>query len=150
LPLAKEFFCAYHVLYFAEFPQPKARFVHERFAKRPLLRRIIALGAAYAIALSSLIASFSAVRAAVADTTSSDIVICQPTFLGHTTPTSLPAGFDSCVGCLVLLAAVPPPPTTAIALEQSPGQLLALPIILDLSSRSQTKSHRSRAPPQSA
>jgi hypothetical protein len=124
--------------------------VYERFAKRPLLRRVIALTAAYAIALSSLIASFSAVRAAVADATSSDIVICQRTLLGQTAPGSDHGDCSTscCLGCLTLLAAVPPPPTTAVALERSPGQLLALPATLDLPFNPQTKSHRSRAPPQ--
>jgi hypothetical protein len=130
----------------------KARFVRKRFAKRPLLRRVIALTAAYAIALSSLIASFSAVRAAVADATASDIVICQRTQLGQTTPGSdhSDCSASCCIGCLTLLAAVPPPPTTAIVLERSPGQLLALPLTLDLPFNPQTKSHRSRAPPQQA
>jgi hypothetical protein len=124
--------------------------VYKRFAKRPLLPRVIALAAAYAIALSSLIASFSAVRAAVADATASDIVICQQTLLGKTAPGSDHGDCSTscCLGCVTLLAAVPPPPTTAIALERSPGQLLALPVTLDLPFNPQTKSHRSRAPPQ--
>jgi hypothetical protein len=128
--------------------QSKARFVHERFANRPLLRRVIALVAAYAIALSSLIASFSAVRAAVADATSSGTVICQPTLLGQTVPTGLPMDCDSCNGCLVLLAAVPPPPTTAIAIKQAPGVLLPLPAKAELPFDPQTRSHQSRAPPR--
>jgi hypothetical protein len=123
--------------------------VHKRFAKKPLLQRVIALAAAYAIALSSLIASFSAVRAAVADATASDIVICQRTLLGQTAPGSDHGDCSTscCLGCMTLLAAVPPPPTTAIALERSPGQILALPVILHLPFSPQTKSHRSRAPP---
>jgi hypothetical protein len=126
--------------------------VRKGFAKRPLAQRVIALAAAYAIALSSLIASFSAVRAAVADATASDIVICQRTLLGQTAPGSDHGDCSAscCLGCLTLLAAVPPPPTTVIALERSPGQLLALPVTLDLPFNPQTKSHRSRAPPQPA
>jgi hypothetical protein len=130
----------------------KARFVHERFAKRPLLRRVIALTAAYAIALSSLIASFSAVRAAVADATSSDIVICQRTLVGQTAPGSDHGDCSAscCVGCLMLLAAVPPPPMASVVVEQSLGQLLALPVAISIAAGPQTKSNRSRAPPQSA
>lgn len=123
--------------------------MHERFAKRPLLRRVVALAAAYAIALSSLIASFSAVRAAVADATASDIVICQRTQLGQTAPGSDHGDCSSscCIGCLMLLAAVPPPPTASVAVAQSAGQPLALPVIIAIAARQQTKSHRSRAPP---
>jgi hypothetical protein len=126
--------------------------LQKNFAERPLLRRVVALAAAYAIALSSLIASFSAVRAAVADATASDIVICQRTQLGQTAPGSDHGDCSTscCLGCLTLPAAVPPPPTTAVALERSPGQLLALPVTLDLPFNPQTKSHRSRAPPIAA
>lgn len=123
----------------------------ERFANGLLLRRVIALAAAYAIALSGLIASFSAVRAAVADATSSEIVICQPTLLGEKGPTGVPTDCESCcVGCLVLLAAVPPPSTMAIAIERTPGTLLPLPAKPKLPSDPQTRSHQSRAPPQKA
>jgi hypothetical protein len=105
--------------------------------------------AAYAIALSSLIASFSAVRAAVADATSSGHVICQSTLFGHTAPTGIPKDCDSscCIGCLALLAALPPPPATSVAVAQRSQRLLSLPVATDLPSDPQTKSHRSRAPP---
>jgi hypothetical protein len=126
--------------------------VRESFAKRPLLRRVVALAAAYAIALSGLIASFGAVRGAVADAASLGIVICQPTLLGQTAPGNHNSDRDrsSFVGCPVLLGAVPPPPMSSIAAEQSSGRLLALPAIIDLPSATQTKSHRSRAPPRAA
>lgn len=134
--------------YFRRLSQPRTGFVYERFAKRSLLRRVVALTAAYAIALSSLIASFSAVRAAVADATSFGTVICQPTLLGHTAPTGVPIDCDSCLGCLVLLAAVPPPPTMAVTIEQAPGCLLPLPVKAELPFDPQTRSHQSRAPPR--
>jgi hypothetical protein len=126
--------------------------VHEHFAKWLLVRRLVALVAAYAIALSGLIASFSAVRVAVADANSSDIVICQRAQLGNPAPGGDHGDFGKscCAGCLMLLAAVPPPPTASVAVEQSAGRPLALPTIIDFRSDPQTKSHQSRAPPQSA
>jgi hypothetical protein len=115
-----------------------------------LVRRVIALTVAYAIALASLIASFSAVRAAVADATSSDIIICQRTSLGQTAPGSDHGDCSAscCIGCLTLLAAVPPPPTAAIAVEQTQGRLIPLPAKAELPFDPQTRSHQSRAPPR--
>lgn len=114
-----------------------------------MLRRFVALGVAYAIALASVIATVGAVRAEVADATSSGIVICHLTRFGQTAPSGTPKGCDNscCIGCLVLLAAVPPPPTTSIVVAQSPGRLLPPPVATELPSDPQTKSHRSRAPP---
>ncbi|MGH6674408.1 MAG: hypothetical protein ACRECV_20875 [Xanthobacteraceae bacterium] len=125
--------------------------MHKRFTKRPLLRGVIALAAAYAIALSSLIASLSAVRAAVVDATSSGIVICQPTLLGQTAPAGPPRDCDSCcIGCPILLAAVPPAPTMAIAVERTSGKLLPVLAKHELPSNPEAISHQSRAPPLAA
>lgn len=134
------------------FSKGKAREVYGRFGERPLLRRVTAVAAAYAIALASLIASFGAVRAAVADAPSLGIIICQRTELGQTAPAGDhgDCGSSCCVGCLLLLAAVPPPPTASIAVERLRGRRLTVLAILDLSSGPQTKSHRSRAPPVAA
>jgi hypothetical protein len=126
--------------------------VRKRFAKWLALRRVVALAAAYAIALSGLIASFNAVRMAVADASSANVVICERAQLGNPAPDSDlgDLGKSCCAGCLIQLAAVPPPPTASIAVEQSAGQLLALPVIVDFRSDPKTRSHQSRAPPQSA
>ena len=126
--------------------------MYARFANRPLLRRIVALSAAYAIALASLIASFGAIRSAVADASSLGIVICQPTLLGQSRPGDRDAGRGNscCIACTVLLAAVPPPSTVSISLAQSLGQALVLPATVDLPSAPRSKSHRSRAPPLAA
>jgi hypothetical protein len=118
-----------------------------------LLRRFVALGVAYAIALASVIATVGAVRAEVADATASGIVICHLTRFGQTAPSGIPPkGCDNscCIGCLALLAAVPPPPATLIAVVQTPGRLLRLPIAIERPSDPQTKSHRARAPPVAA
>jgi hypothetical protein len=115
-----------------------------------LLRRFVALGVAYAIALASVIATVGAVRAEVADLTSSGVVLCHLMRFGQTAPSGIPPkGCDNscCIGCLALLAAVPPPPTTSIAVAQNPGRLLAAPVPMELPSDPQIKSHRSRAPP---
>jgi hypothetical protein len=125
--------------------------VHRRFAKRPLLRRFVALGVAYAIALASVIATVRAVRAEFADATSSGIVICHLTRFGQTAPSGgiPPKGCDNscCIGCLALLVAVPPPPTTSIAVGQNLGQRQPPRVATELTSDPQTKSYRSRAPP---
>lgn len=126
--------------------------MHKRFAKWLLLRRVVALAAAYAIALSGLIASFNAVRMAVADANSANVVICERAQLGNPTPGSDlgDLGKSCCAGCLIQLAAVPPPPNASASAEQSAGELLVLPAAIGFRSDPQTKSHRSRAPPQSA
>jgi hypothetical protein len=126
--------------------------LRERCTRWLLLRRVVALAAAYAIALSGLIASFNAVRMAVAEANSSNIVICQQAQLGNPAPDSDlgDLGKSCCDGCLIQLAAVPPPPTGSVAVEQSAGQVLALSVVVGFRSDPQTRSHRSRAPPQSA
>lgn len=126
--------------------------MQKRFARWLLLWRVVALTAAYAIALSGLIASFNAVRIAVAQANALDTIICERAQLSNPTPGSDlgDLGKSGCDGCLIQLAAVPPPPTGSIALEQSAGQVLALPAIVAFRSNPQTRSHQSRAPPQSA
>jgi len=120
-------------------------------AKSPLARRLVAFAVAYAVALSGIIASCGAVRAAVADATSSAIVICRPTLLSQTAPGGR-ADLDSqcCGGCLIKCGAVPPPAANSIALEDRPGQLLDLPAMIGLRTVPSTRSHHSRAPPQKA
>ena len=62
--------------------------MRKRFAKRLALRRVVALAAAYAIALSGLITSFNAVRIAVAEANYSNVIICERAQLGNPTPGS--------------------------------------------------------------
>jgi hypothetical protein len=126
--------------------------VHAYFAKWLLTRRVVALAAAYAIALSGLIASFGAVRLAIAEAGASGIVICELAQFGNPAPGGDlgDLGKSSCDGCAIQLAAVPPPPAASVAVAPSAGQVLALPRLLDFRSDPATKSHRSRAPPQSA
>jgi hypothetical protein len=133
--------------------------VRRRSAERPLRHRIIAIAAAYVIALSGLIASFGAARAAAAAATAADpgSIICHTITPGEPSPapatdeTNNKLCAECCsIGCLMLMAAVPPPPATAVGVLQSPGQPLALPAIVVPGFGPQTKSHQSQAPPHGA
>jgi hypothetical protein len=118
-----------------------------------LRRRIIALAAAYAIALSSLIASFGAARAAVETAAFPGGIICHNVAAGPQAPA--PAGdngktcLDCCcgVGCTMTLAALPPPPASAAPLLQAPSHRLTPLDAAILAGGPVIKSHRSRAPP---
>jgi hypothetical protein len=121
-----------------------------------LRRRVIALVAAYAIALASLLASFGAARAAAAEAAAGPGgVICHTLTADQQTPSpSTDTGKicvnNCCVGCLMLLAALPPPPLKVFGAPQSAAQLLTPPAVAVLSAGPHSKSHRSRAPPLSA
>jgi hypothetical protein len=128
------------------------------FRKRLLRKRIIALAAAYAIALSGLIASFGGAQMAAAAAAQPGI-ICHTDFAGGSAPSpdgntgktdSKTCIDDCCVGCLMLTAALPPPPVTAVVIPRSVSERVAPPAIAVLVSGPKTKSHRSRAPPPAA
>jgi hypothetical protein len=129
--------------------------VHRLFAKRELRRRVIALVAAYAIALSSLIASFGAASAAAADAGSSGGIICHNAVGGQSSPVSNETNDKACadcccVGCLMLMAALPRPPATAIAVTRPASEITHPEAIAVFPGAPDTKSHRSRAPPSAA
>jgi hypothetical protein len=121
-----------------------------------LRQRIIALAAAYAIALSSLIASFGVARAAAETTGAADVPLCHALAAAQTSPNSAPGQPDTtctdscCIGCLMLLAAVPPPPSSAVTILRSIDHVFAPAAVAVLIGGTKTKSHRSRAPPQIA
>jgi Protein of unknown function (DUF2946) len=118
-----------------------------------LARRVIALAAAYAIALSGLIAGFGAAPSAIADPGSSGIVLCHSTGVGRTVPPGDHNGDcnnSCCVGCVLLLAAVPPPPTTSVAIERTQVHLLPMAATVQFPFDPQIRSHQSRAPPLAA
>jgi hypothetical protein len=121
------------------------------FTKRPLGRRLVALTAAYAIALASLIASFGTARAAAEAINQPDGVIC------HGSDTERPAPVPDensgkicvnscCIGCLSIAAAVPPPVVTA-AVPHSLRQRPALIARVVLTAGTDFNAHRSRGPP---
>jgi len=126
------------------------------YRERRLGRRIVALVAAYAIALSSLLASYAAAQAAGGTAGAPAGIICH-TLLADQAPS--PTGDqtngdhcanDCCVGCLVLMAALPPPPVTVAGALRSAGRPLRPQAIAAATAGHETKSHRSRAPPLTA
>jgi hypothetical protein len=128
--------------------------VRKYFARRPLRRRIVALAAAYAIALSSLIASFGAASAAAAAAAPNGI-ICHTLVAGDEAPASGDTNNkhcidNCCIGCLMLMAAVPPPPAKIVLAPLSASQSIAPPQNIALIGGLKTKDHRSRAPPLAA
>jgi hypothetical protein len=129
--------------------------VHKYFAKWSLRRRILALAAAYAIALSGIIANFSGAGIAAAESSGSGAVTCHTEVAGDPASTgSQDTGKTCtdtcCTGCLMLTAALPPPPAKAVGVPQSPGQILPMQAVAGLAFCPQTKSHQSRAPPLGA
>jgi hypothetical protein len=121
------------------------------FDQHSLGRRIVAIAAAYVIALSALIASFAAARAAAVAIVDPLGVICH---IGSGSAPS-PSGnegdarhcIDACsAGCLPLAALPPPPGVVHTAPLPIPlAKPVAVPVVAD---RLDLKSHRSRAPPQ--
>jgi hypothetical protein len=129
--------------------------VRKHFARRPLQRRIVALAAAYAIALASLIASFGAASTAAAAAAAPNGIICHTLVAGDQTPSSGDTNSkhcadNCCIGCLMLIAAMPPPPAKIIGAPLSASQAVIRPENIVLSGGLQTKDHRSRAPPLAA
>jgi hypothetical protein len=129
--------------------------VRKYFARRPLRRRIVALAAAYAIALSSLIASFGAASAAAAAAAAPNGIICHTLATGDEAPASGDTNTqhcidNCCIGCLMLIAAVPLPPAKITGAPLSASQPIAPPRNVVLVGALQTKDHRSRAPPLAA
>jgi hypothetical protein len=126
--------------------------VQKYFARHSLRRRVIALAAAYAIALSSLIANFAGAQAASDIVGQPGTVICHHDLDGQTDPS--PGQTDSklcaqcCIGCMMLSAALPPPPATGVALIRSASAAVHIIIAPDVvTGAAVTKSNRSRAPP---
>jgi hypothetical protein len=125
------------------------------FTDRALRRRAIALVAAYAIALASLLATYTSARAAGDIGTNPVGVICHTDLVGQSGSSG---GHDDgqacangcCIGCLTLMAALPPPPVTVTGAPQAAGVLLSLPTADAVAAGFETKSYRSRAPPLTA
>ena len=126
--------------------------MHRCFAEWPLGRRLIALAAAYAIALSSLIVTFGVARAAIPVP---GTITCHSEAGGTTQPAN-PAhegklcDASCCIGCLTLVAALPPPPAKVTGAPRSSGEPLALAAIITFGPAAHTASHPSRAPPRTA
>jgi len=115
-------------------------------------RRVIALAAAYVIALTGWVSSLAAARAAAEMVAHPLGILCH----GEAAEgPAFPADQDNnrlcvdccCVGCLMPLAALPPPPAVAVPSPTAVSQRVALLAPIVLSPASKAKSHRSRAPP---
>jgi hypothetical protein len=115
----------------------------------------VALAAAYAMALSSLIANFSGAQMAAAAAVQPGGIICHTDFAGGHAPspdsgTNKTCIDDCCTGCLTLTAALPPAPANADAIPLSASVRIVPLAVAVFVSGPRTKSHRSRAPPQTA
>jgi hypothetical protein len=122
------------------------------FTERTFQRRAIALVAAYAIALASLLATYTSARATGDIGTNPVGVICHTDLAGQPGSSGGQDGGQACannccIGCLMLMAALPPPPVTVTGAPQAAGVLLSLPAADAVAAGLETKSHRSRAPP---
>jgi hypothetical protein len=128
--------------------------VHKTFAKWQWRRRIVALAAAYALALSALIGTFGAAREAAAAPTIPGLITCHTDAAGAPPPDGGTNGklcTDSCcIGCLMLMADLPPPPAVAAGHPQSSLRKLALPPAFSFTGTRQARSHQSRGPPYAA
>ena len=128
--------------------------MYEFFRKRLLQKRLIAFAAAYAIALSGLIASFGGAQmAAAAAGAQPDFVICHSDGGGDAAPDGGQTGgktclSDCCTGCLIFSAALPQPPATASTIPQSAGERIAPAAAVVFVASPRARSYQSRAPPQ--
>lgn len=121
---------------------------------RPLWQRVVALTAAYAVALATLIASYGAARAAGEVAASPNAVICHTVVASDQAPAPASdqdhCADNCCIGCLMLLAALPPPPNKVIGAPESASLALVPTQSAVLVGGHNTKDHRSRAPPSAA
>jgi hypothetical protein len=129
--------------------------VRQRSAQRSLRQRVIALAAAYAVALASLVASYGLARAAGSPVAAPVDVICHTVLPGDQAPAPASDQTDHCVdncclGCIMLLAGLPAPPANRAELPKFSGEYLAPPAQIVLARRPETTSHQSRGPPSAA
>jgi hypothetical protein len=134
--------------------------VHGFFRKRLLQKRLVALAAAYAIALAGLIANFGGAQMAAAAAAQPGGIICHTDFAGGPAPSADTDSNktdsnktcidDCCTGCLMLSAALPEPPANADTIPRSVSTRIAPLAVAALVASPQTKSHQSRAPPLTA
>lgn len=134
--------------------------MRKRFTRRPMRQRVIALIAAYAVALASLIAGFGAAQAASQAASQAAVEALESglTAICHSTlpEGGSPAGshesnaaicLERCVGCLTPLAAVLPPDVAAASPPQLAYTRLNLPARGVPIADARSKAHRSRGPP---
>ncbi|MGB7041241.1 MAG: DUF2946 family protein [Xanthobacteraceae bacterium] len=124
--------------------------MHVFFRKRLWQKRLMALAAAYAIALAGMAAAAAAQPGGT---------ICHTDFAGGHAPSPAPSPDsgthktcidDCCTGCLTLTAALPPAPVNAGTIPPSASVRIVPLAVAVFVSTLRTKSHRARAPPQTA
>jgi hypothetical protein len=124
--------------------------VHVFFRKRLWQKRLMALAAAYAIALAGMAAAAAAQPGGT---------ICHTDFASDHAPSPAPSPDsgthktcidDCCTGCLTLTAALPPAPVNAGTIPPSASVRIVPLAVAVFVSTLRTKSHRARAPPQTA
>ncbi|MGB6757967.1 MAG: DUF2946 family protein [Xanthobacteraceae bacterium] len=124
--------------------------MHVFFRKRLWQKRLIALGAAYAIALAGMAAAAAAQPGGT---------ICHTDFASGHAPSPAPSPDsgthktcidDCCTGCLTLTASLPPAPVNAGTIPPSASVRIVPLAVAVFVSTLRTKSHRARAPPQTA
>jgi hypothetical protein len=122
--------------------------VRMTFAKRPLRQRIVALAAAYVIALSGLMASLAGAHAAAEAIHPSEGILCHSGAAGQQGPASDRSDgkicVDCCIGCLVTAAV--PPQSLAVAPHSFSHRIAILTRLLLVAS-AEFNSYRSRGPP---
>lgn len=119
---------------------------------RPLWQRVVALTAAYAIALAGLVASFSVARAAAEMAAAPNVIICHAVVAGDEAPSPASDQGDHCadnccIGCLNVLAALPPAPAKAIAAPLTASHRVMPRKSVAFIGDPHDTSHQSRAPP---
>ncbi|MGB6799513.1 MAG: DUF2946 family protein [Xanthobacteraceae bacterium] len=124
--------------------------MHVFFRKRLWQKRLMALAAAYAIALAGMAAAAAAQPGGT---------ICHTDFAGGHAPSPAPSPDsgthktcidDCCTGCLTLTASLPPAPVNAGTIPPSASVRIVPLAVAVFVSTLRTKSHRARAPPQTA
>ena len=123
--------------------------MRRNLAKMLLRRRVVALAAAYAIALSSVITNFSAAQAAAETTNQLNDVLCHSSVAEQPAPRSDGSNSKICVEwcCVGCLATAVPPPMPAAALPHSLNQGLTPLVRVVLAGGTDFNAHRSRGPP---
>jgi hypothetical protein len=127
------------------------RVVRITFARRSLRGRIIALFAAYAIALAGVVASFGAAQSAAQAADQEGGVICHSDLATGPATGSHNSNGDiclkTCIGCIASLATVIPPTVAAAGLPQVSFKRLDPPTCWVRLAETKSSAHRSRGPP---
>jgi hypothetical protein len=122
-------------------------------AKHQSRRRAIALVAAYAMALSSLLASGVAARAAAELIAQPGGALCHTDVAGQTAPArgdNNTICTEHCIACLTLVLGISSPHARLTIAGKPSCQVIGLLATSLVTHRACAKSHQSRAPPHEA